>query len=439
MLNFANERNNSLIYAGMGTGKTLFALSYLRQFPGLKLVICPKPAMIAWRDDLIQFLPYDSALVLDKGTSKKKADLISRFQDQDLIIVVNYETARLLTLGKYSWSAVVLDEGHRIGTYNSKQTLSLTRMLSRVPKKIIMTGTPYHDGYEKLYSMVRFFDGYQPNNTAAHPRSRMFGHRNDFLTRYCRTTEISRGIKIIYGYKNLGDLAAQIKPFTLQIKAEDVLDLPEVVERTYNVPLQGQAKKAYKQLEKESVIEYEDHFLQAPHLLTKIIRLQQLATSGLMVDQNKNEVVFDGLKERIATLKMLLEDLDEPVVVFTRFKRDVGIVASVTDEPLHYLTGDRDTHDHWRQGQGRILVANIGAGAEGVRLERARHMIFWSVGYSNKDFEQAKARIIRPGQQSKTVWLHYIVSDGTIDVDIYKTLTGKNEDKERLDKLLCII
>ena len=157
MLDHANGRKQSLIYAGMGTGKTLFALTWLRQFKGLTLVIAPKPALVAWRDDLAEFYPDMQAMILDKGTSATKAGLLKEFSVwSELLVIVNYETARLLPLHLYNWKAVILDEGHRIGRYNSKQTLTLTRMLANVPRKIIMTGTPYNDGYERLYSMVRF-------------------------------------------------------------------------------------------------------------------------------------------------------------------------------------------------------------------------------------------------------------------------------------------
>ena len=435
MLDHANSRKHSLIYAGMGTGKTLFALTWLRQFKGLTLVIAPKPALVAWRDDLAEFYPDMKHLILNKGNSNQKTRLLSKGRAGGLVIV-NYETARLLPLHLYNWKAAILDEGHRIGRYNSKQTLALTRMLATVPRKIIMTGTPYNDGYERLYSMLRFFNPKQPARNNAHPLCSLFGHYNDFLNDFCHTYELSRGVRIVNGYKNLEMLARRVAPYALQIKAADVLDLPAIVERVYTVPLMGPVKKAYRSLDKESVIEYDGEYLTATHLLAKIIRLQQLATCGLMVSDDGQEIVFGGIEKRLDTLKMLVDSVKEPLVIFTRFKRDVELIKSIVKEPVHLLTGDTDNHDEWRQGKGRILIANIGAGSEGVRLERARHMIFWSVGYSNTQFEQAKAREIRAGQLSKTVWLHYIVSEDTIDETIYKTLNGKNEDKRRLDDLI---
>ena len=438
MIDHANNRKHFLVYAGMGTGKTLFALTWLRQFKGLTLVITPKPALVAWRDDLAEFYPGEPAVILDKGSSQTKTEMLDEtaWYKINCPVIVNYETARLLPLEKYNFSAVVLDEGHRIGRYNSKQTLALTRMLANVPRKVIMTGTPYNDGYERLYSMLRFFNPKQPSNANAHPLCALFGHYNDFLNDFCYTYELSRGVRIVNGYKNLDHLARRLEPYVLQIKAADVLDLPAIVERVYNVPLMGSVKKAYKSLDKESAIEHDGEYLTATHLLAKIIRLQQLATCGLMVSDDGQEVIFGGIEKRLDTLKMLVEDIQEPIVIFTRFKRDVEIIQQAIKEPVHLLTGDVDNHDAWRQGNGKILIVNIGAGSEGVRLERARHMIFWSVGYSNTQFEQAKARIIRPGQLSKTVWLHYIVSENTIDETIYKTLNDKNEDKRRLDDLI---
>lgn len=437
MVNFAQAAQKSIIYSGCATGKTLAALTYLNSFDGLKLVLTPKAALSVWHEDHTKFNFDNDLMILNKGSSKQKAERLTSIQDRNMIVVVNYETAKLLPLEKYNWTAVVADECQKLGTHNSKQTLALTKSLAHVKNKIAMSGTLFHDGYEKLYSIVRWLNP-ELRRGRAHPVSPSFGTYRDFINSYCNTYQLRHGISVIKGYKNIDNLSYVIGPYTLQLKTEDYINLPDVIEQTYKVELTGAAKKAYNDLAKDAVIEMDNNLVFAPHILERIIRLQQLATSGELLDDEGNIVSFKGLDERKQALLQIIEELkEEPIVIFTKFRKDVELISSWIDEPLHYLTGSKDNHDEWKQGKGRILIVNISAGGMGVRLQRAKHAIYWSVGYSNTDFEQSKWRLRRPDNNAKTVFRHYIVTKDTIDEAIYEVLKKKNKFVDELEDKLC--
>lgn len=432
----------NFLYAGMSSGKTVIALEWLSQWSGRRLVITPRAAMTVYVEDNEKF--YGGALpivVLNKGTSKKKADILD--QSHESIIVVNYETARLLPLDDYQWNAVVLDECHKIGTRNSSVTLALTRMLEDVRHKLVMTGTPYHDGYEKLYPIFRFLDGYQPDNPNAHPRSRMFGHWDDFIGRYCRTRDMpNKGyVRVIEGYKNIPELEEKIAPYTTVIRTEDVIDLPELVTIRVTVQPSAAFKRLYKELADESVLVTEHGTIFAKNSLTKLLRLSQMTNSGELVDEWGDVVAVTDIKSRTDALEQLLDQLGgKPAVIFTRFQSDQRIVSNavgkVTGIRPHLLNGQVDQTDEWRSGSRQILVANISAGAAGLRLERAAHVIFWSLGFSHSEYAQALARCRRHGQQAGTVYSYEIVTTGTVDEHVYNTLHNKARDMERLDDAL---
>jgi SNF2 family DNA or RNA helicase len=442
IVQFAYQNGKSLIYAGMGTGKTLAALCWLWMYGGLRLVVTPKPALSVWAEDYKNLLdkPPFTLVTLDYGTVEQKAKyMMSALPNQDIVFVTNYETARLLPLQAMHFNAVVLDECHRIGQHNSKQTLSLTKRLVDVPYKMLMTGTPYHDGPHKVYSIERFLHPKILVHPKAHPVSRTFQRYSDFLYQYAHTYDIAPGVQGIREYKNLDQLGKKLAPFTIKINAEDVLDLPPVVERMYKAAITGQTAKAYKAMAKDGMVEIDDMTMVAPHLLTKLIRLQQLATSGSMRTDTGVKTALKGIEGRIKVLSMILETIpDQPVVIFTNFVRDVELITELLDEKPALLTGEVDTHQDWKAGKYRVLIANMGAGSEGVRLERASHAIFWSVGYSAGDYHQARARLHRAGQKAGTVSFYQIVSAGTIDEDIYETLHRKDIVRDQLDgELSC--
>jgi SNF2 family DNA or RNA helicase len=75
---------------------------------------------------------------------------------------------------------------------------------------------------------------------------------------------------------------------------------------------------------------------------------------------------------------------------------------------------------------GQILGAQIQSGGVGVDLTQARYCIFYSLSFSLGDFQQAIARIHRPGQKG-TVFYFYLLASGTIDEQIMQLLERKED------------
>ena len=166
--------------------------------------------------------------------------------------------------------------------------------------------------------------------------------------------------------------------------------------------------------------------------LVKTTRLQQITSGFVAVQPNDFEAeglriqhLHDTKAERLAEL---LEDLgDEPVAVFCRFRHDIEaihrICADLGKKSLE-LSGSKKEHPMWKDGHAQVLVVQIRAGAEGVDLTRAAHCVFYSVSHSLGDYEQALARIHRPGQ-TRSVNYYHVVTRDTIDQSIYAALKSK--------------
>lgn len=442
MLDFSNSgsaENYSLHYAEPSTGKTLYGLEYLRGFDGLKLAICPASAMQVWNADYEGFYdnPNFELHVLDQGSSKDKYATIKDLYRRrvNAVVVLSYETAARIPLDEFNFSAVVTDEAHRLGQHNGAQSMKIATMLHDVPAKAAMTGTPFHDGYEKLYGITRFLNCRVMKSKSAHPQSRLFGHYNDFLNEYCKTFQKGY-VPIIIGYKNVQKLAEVIKPFTMITRTEEVHDLPEFTERIYKAPLSSKVRKVYHDIEAEGAAEYEGRDILSPHVLTRTVRLQQMASAGVLIGDDKAETYFD-VTSRLNVLSNIVDDIGtEPVVIFTKYEREVALVSERLKEmgiDFGILTGSQNDYLTWRGGQGRALIVNLKAGSESVRLERAAHSIFWSVGYSIKEFVQAKFRTRRVGQVKDFVHYHIIVTEDTIDEEIHDLLRIKSQEVSELD------
>lgn len=436
MLNFSLSRN-SLLYAQMSTGKTLVALRYLEQFPGLKIIISPAKPMGVYSEDLPKFYttyPYD-LYILDNtyGTAKDRLKFLKTLVNTNSVVVISYEIASRLPLHELSIQAVVADEAHRLGSWGGKQSRVLAVTCADIPHKICMTGTFFEDGYERLYGICRFLDPVIPKR--GYPISRLFGHYNNFLDNFCHTYHHGR-IRYITGYKNLGELANLIKSFTLRVRTEDVIDLPDLMIRSYSVILSDETREAYDQLRNDAIIELDDDAIIAPHILARMTRLQQLIASGELETEEGDKKSFD-IQSRVDQLLSLMDQIGtEPVVVFTRFKRDIKHITENLSNTYSILDGSTNQVEDWIHGKTQVLIANIASGSEGLRLQRAHHTIIWSLGYSLKQYRQAIARLRRFGQKSKTVFVHTLLARGTIDQDIYAALERKLGDVLMIDKEL---
>ena len=130
---------------------------------------------------------------------------------------------------------------------------------------------------------------------------------------------------------------------------------------------------------------------------------------------------------------MIDEIGDEPIVVFCRFHHDLDAVREVCGPETRELSGRRNELAAWQAGEGRVLAVQIQSGSVGVDLTRAAYCVWYSVGWSLGEFDQAKARVHRPGQTRPVTYVRLIAKD-TIDERIFAALAARRDVIESLLK-----
>jgi hypothetical protein len=198
--------------------------------------------------------------------------------------------------------------------------------------------------------------------------------------------------------------------------------------------------------------------LTAQNILTRLLRLQQL-TGGTLRPNPERVMTPTGWRlqpspeVRVSTAKaeMLEQVLDElgcevvkpragqpappppePVVVFTRFTSDLDAVRAIAAKRgLRYgeVSGRRSDglNADGRMSEDVDLVGvNIRAGGTGVDMTRSRYVVWYSLGYSVSDYDQARARNYRPGQTRPVVNVHIIAAD-TKDQEVYDAIKARRD------------
>ena len=430
-----SQINGGMSYwlAGCSTGKTLsiYKVIEMMNYKKVLIVTTKAAAVSAWKKDAEKHLE-NVNVVTAIGDSKnaKKQALIANNGDT-FVYVINYESAWRIApeLIRTGFDLLVLDESHKAKAHNSAQSKGLAEIASYIPHKIAMTGTGFSERITDVYGQVRAL---QPVRM---PRigwqSEILGKWTDFFEKYVDYFTYE-GKKIPKGYKNVDELKEILQPFTLYVDSEVVLDLPNVIDIDYNVPMSNEISTAYQQMSTRFLADLHGGIVVADNILEQAIRLHQI-TSGYLPNElgEATPIVPDNKNPKLlATLDILDEIGGKPTVIFTRFREDVNTLQRNLEKngySTKLLTGTINQQIEWQYDkQGQILIANIQAGGEGVDLTRARYCIYYSIGHSRTSYIQSLARIRRVGADLNFPVTYYnLIMENSIDIDIRNAMLGK--------------
>lgn len=294
----------------------------------------------------------------------------------------------------------------------------VTPLMNRV---IGLTGTPTPNGYMDLWPQIYLLDrGERLGETITGYRDRYFspGKRNGYTV-------------FTWDLKDGADRAIQnkISDICISMNAKDYLDLPERINNKVDVFMDPRSEALYRELEKELILEVGEEEITALTAATLSNKLLQMANGAVYNSDGGITQIHDG---KLEALEDILEFNDEPVMVFYYFKHDYYRLMEHFKE-LHprTLETSKDIKD-WNEGQIRLLLAHPASVGHGLNIQAGGHIIVWfGLTWSLELYQQANARLDRQGQ-IKNVIVHHLITKGTIDEDVMKTLERKETGQESL-------
>lgn len=412
----------------MGTGKTMTAIGIagiLYQF-GLAsrvLVVAPLSILGVWEEEFANAAAFPYTLTVLKGTGEKKKKQIREMTGDGLqVLVVNYESARILEKDLLSYDAdlLIADEGHKIKEGRTKQSRSMHSLGDRASYRLLLTGTLITNKELDVFSEYRFL------NSMVFGKS-FYAFRNRYFDMVGYGNHTPR-----FRQRMMGDFLAKMHSVAYRVTKEECLDLPEITEEVVPVDLEPKAMKIYQGLERDSFAELKGGEVTAMNVLTRLLRLSQV-TGGHITDDESGE-------HRISTAKLdaLSDVLDsaleqgQKIVVMARFVPELDdIEALLNKKKISYAVvrgGVKDRAAEVAKFQNdpecRVFVGQIAAAGLGITLTAASTMVFYSLDYSMSNFDQAKARIHRAGQTKRCHYI-YLTCTGTVDRKVLRSLRSK--------------
>jgi len=418
---FAYRRDGTLLAMDMGTGKSLTAILLAHAWGCRRILItCPLSVVGVWPREFREHsdLYWEVARCDKRGVESKEAKAdgalaLARALGKPYVCVVNHETLWREPFASFvkrtKWDLLIVDECHRAKMPGGKLSRFLYQISNLFPRRLGLTGTPLPHSPMDLYAQARFLDRSVSGKTFV-----------QFRNRYALMGGYER--REVVGFQRTGEFSEKFHTLAFEKKKEDCLDLPEEIDETRLCVLEPKARKAYRQLETRFWAEVEGGEVTVANALVKLLRLQQMTSGDLPLDDGTLEEISQAKSKLLADT---LEDISKPVVVVCRFHADLdrvkyisGVLGKTYAEVSGRLKDGLD--DDARMVSGiDVLGAQIQAGGLGIDLTRSALAILYSVGFSLGDYKQVRARLHRPGQRSNVTFLHLVVEDSIDEVVLH--------------------
>jgi len=304
---------------------------------------------------------------------------------------------------------LVIDELSLAKNHTSKRFKALRKVIDHFPRRIGLTGTPIPNDYLDLFAQVRLLDDGERLGKAFHHYKQEYFYPADYMG---YTFKLRHGAKDEIDSK-VADICMVITGGGNVLPASSVIDVPVV--------LPQQARRAYKTLQKELLVEVADGEVTAPAAATLVNKLLQM-TSGAVYDEDRNVLPVHDAKLD-ALVKLRKQHGFEPILVLCAYKHESARVLEAI--PSARMFDERDMAA-WQRGEISTWVADprsLSHGIDGIQ-QSCRIAVWVSLTYSHETYVQTNARLIRTGQAAETI-IYRLIAPDSIDEAVAEALRDK--------------
>lgn len=377
-----------------GLGKTLQAIELMRALTlnekSRVLIVCPKPAMLTWRDELKKWGDVPAAIATPGASAKfwREAKTLP-------VVVCSYDHRmldRTIELAfEDEWPhMVVMDEFHRARGRRSARSKKLKEILPLAKYRLALTATPQYDRPRDLWSQLSLL----------WPRA--WGTQYDFDKAYCGGMNV-RG-QTNKGIKRPEELRARVASLMLRrTKAEVAKELPPLIRQVRWIDPTPEALRAYS----AAAIGFGKASMHHALLATLKGKMEEAVELAV---ESKQFLLLTWLREHAHQFaRVLTMEHDTPCVVITG---DMSL-------------NQRSAAIEEARAQQKGIVATIDSTSESLNLQGiASTGIMHYLPFEPNKVVQAEGRLHRLGIVDTVVW-NYLVMRDSADMLVLNTVVSK--------------
>lgn len=480
------ERFAALLEPGLG--KTMIAIcnaAYLSRKGKVQgmLVLAPRGAHTNWvKDELPKHMPIPyQATLWDSGkwgTSAfaKELDFLLHGPNSFAVFALNIDALRLPHARKIIKEFVqsrpcvgVLDESADIASPSSERGRMARILAKLLPYRRILDGTPWAESPFELYGQFKFLGKDILGDTYADFKSQY----GDWVQVALKQPREGKGgrvrthFPVLKGYRNLDKLARRIAPYSVRYtRAEVAPELPKADYSTWYFKLSPEQQTVYDNIRHEYLHEFGGgREVEAAHVLTRMLRLQQVAAGYVPVKTYAESIEYEDLNGDRESYRAIPES-EEPVQLIEPNARMAAMLACVSHYrrlPMiiwHRFQYDRerlvvelgkiglrtavyagsDTHRDgakraFQDGHVDIFLADPTSGGRALTLTRAHVMIFYTHYFGLRKRLQAEDRFQRLGLDHNILVVDLVAQD-TVDEKIVASHRAKKSLSDSMGQMV---
>lgn len=422
------ERRAAILWADVGTGKTISALTMLLQsingFDSHRILVVG-PRLVAervWAAEVGEWA-HTKGLRVKRITGTAKQRLAALDGDFDIWTISRDNVCWLeeqfirisgtdskgtptrAQFRRFPWDTVVLDESQSFKSQASKRFKSIRRLRRLFDRIYLLSGSLMPNGYKDLWSQLYLVDGGKRlGNTEAAYHRRWFRKEvfEGVVTYDLREGAAEEIDRIISDVCMVMRDAKQVNPYNL-----------------IKVTLDKKEQQAYSKMVRSSVISFGDTNISAVNAGVLWGKLLQLA-NGAVYDSERNWHLLHDKK--IEALVELMESLPRRVLIGYAFKHDLARIqtalAKAKVEKVGIIRTNESLND-WKAGRiEKGIIHPMSAGHGLNDLKDAEAIVWFGMTPNLEHFQQLNGRVIGGHRlQGRKIGIHVIVTENTVDED----------------------
>lgn len=428
------------------TGKTPTALMimYVQQNKRV-LIVCPSVAAYNWKEEFETWLKRP-CIVLD-GTATQREEKLKQWTDG---LVVTFDTLKLITrtdettgksyktgelnnILKYKIDAIIVDEFHRARNRKTLTAKALFKLISVIPHRVALTGTPAYAKNEDIWTMLHFL------YPTKFPSYWKFMEEYFNIPLKWTPNGMARDLKNATMYP---DKEKRLQLFLNQIatqrKQHDAEVMPWLPDKPIPIKVKLPATKE-QQHHLDMLMEYfETDTVICKQPIDRLVRYRQICQDPRLLE-------LKGGSAKTNWVNSFYKDYeDQPTIFFSTFTSYLHLLTKDCPKPYALITGEtsnkerKEIETKFQNGELTYIFANIKAAKESLTLDRAEHIVFLDKYPPIGDILQASERFTATQESRKgipkTIW--ELMIHNTFDENIYYAL---EESKTATDVLNSFI
>ena len=436
---FIIDHRYAFLTVDMGLGKTVTTLTAIRELledyleAERVLVIAPKSvAENTWTSECAKWdhLAHLRVSVV-MGTEKQRIKALDAPAD---IYVINRDNVVWLTEhygAQWPFDTVIIDESSSFKNPQSRRFKALRRVRPLIRRVILLTGTPSPNGHMDLWAQMWLIDMGQ----------RLGRNISTYRSTYFKPGR-SNGHTVYNWILNPGAsaiISEKMSDVTVSLKAEDWIEVPDLIETDVRINLSPKELEMYKVFERDQIMSIGSADIVAVTAAALATKLLQFTGGAMYAEDATGKTEYVRVSQaKLQALEDIIEAADgDPVLVFYQYRHELERLQEYFKalQPVTF-SGEPDILQKWNEGKIGLLLCQPASVQYGLNMQSGGHIIVWYTPTWNlEQYQQANARLHRQGQE-RPVLCYRLICAGTIDERVVGALQGKDSAQERLLQLI---